>query len=84
VVVRVRSAAIGFDVTEDEEGATKGFAHDHQSRRQQFMGVVVVVSCKHDLFEVAAALGPASSLAGRLHGWKEQGNQNGDDGDHHQ
>ena len=37
-----------------------------------------------DLLEVVRALGPTGRLAGRLDGGQEQGDQDGDDGDHHQ
>ncbi len=36
---------------------------------------------QHDLLEIVGALGTAGSLSGRLHGWQQQRNQHGDDGD---
>jgi len=37
-----------------------------------------------ELLDVVDALRPAGGLAGRLHRREEQGDQDGDDGDHHQ
>src|SRR5439155_27385786 len=37
-----------------------------------------------DLLEVVGALRPAGGLAGRLDRWQQQGNEDRDDGDHHE
>ena len=55
-----------------------------QAQRERRNGLVIVVHRQADLLEVVDALGPAGRLAGRLHGRQEQGDQHGDDGDHHQ
>ena len=41
----------------------------------------VVVDGQADLLHVVDALGAAGRLAGRLHGWQEQRDQDGNDGD---
>jgi hypothetical protein len=43
---------------------------------------MVVVKRDSDLFEVVAALGATGGLTRRLDGRQEQGDQNGDDGNH--
>ena len=48
------------------------------------VGALVVVQSQADLLQVVGALGAAGGLAGRLHGGKQQRDQDGDDGDHHQ
>jgi hypothetical protein len=42
------------------------------------------VAGQADLFQVVGALGTTGRLARRLHGREQQGDQYGDDGDHHQ
>lgn len=46
--------------------------------------VVVVVQRNADLLEMALALRPSGGLARLLHGWKQQRNQDAEDGDHRQ
>ena len=48
------------------------------------MDVVVVVQGDAELLQVVDALGATGGLAGRLDGGQEQGDQDGDDRDHHQ
>ena len=43
----------------------------------------VIVARQTDLLEVVGALGAPRCLACRLHGGKQQGNENRDDGDDH-
>jgi hypothetical protein len=43
--------------------------------------VVVVLQPQSQLLQVVDALTPTGRLASGLHGWEQQGNQHGDDGD---
>ena len=53
--------------------------------RRQDVGLGdVVVHRQAELLEVVDALRPPRRLAGRLHGGQQQGDQDGDDRDHHQ
>ena len=52
--------------------------------RQYKVDVVVVLDCQAQLLEVVGTLDAPGRLAGRLDGGKQQGNQYGDDCDHHQ
>lgn len=51
------------------------------SRRQPRIGALVVVNGQSDLFEVVLALSPSSCLPGLLDRRKQQGDQDGNDGD---
>jgi hypothetical protein len=42
------------------------------------------MQCQRHLPQVVDALGPPTGLAGGLYGRKQQGDQNADDGDHHE
>jgi hypothetical protein len=42
------------------------------------------VQSNPDLLEIVFALRPSSRLTSLLHGWQQQGNQDGNDRDHHQ
>jgi len=46
--------------------------------------IVVIVQAETELFQVVFALRPAGRLPGLLHRRQQQGNQNRDDGNHHQ
>ena len=46
--------------------------------------VVVVMQGDAELLEVVGALDPAGGLAGLLHRRQQQGDEDADDGDHHQ
>jgi hypothetical protein len=44
----------------------------------------MVVDRQPDLLQVVGTLHPGSGLPNLLHGWQEQADQDGNDGDHHQ
>ena len=46
------------------------------------MGIVVVMDREAQLFEVVFALSPARSFSSLLNCWQQQGDQDGNDGDH--
>ena len=48
------------------------------------MNVVIIMQRQTDLLEIVDALRTTRRLSGRLHGWQQQRDQNGDDRDHHQ
>jgi len=56
----------------------------HVARWEGVVGVVIVVERDADLLQVIRAIDPPCRLAGGLHGGQEQGDQDRDDGDHHQ
>ena len=56
----------------------------HLAPGQRVVRAVIVVQREPDLLQVVDALRPPGGLAGRLHGGQEQGDQDGDDRDHHQ
>ena len=45
---------------------------------------MVCVARQPDLLQVIDTLGTTGGFTGRLYGWKQKGNQNGDDRDHDQ
>src|SRR5207245_1417932 len=49
--------------------------------RKDAVCIVIVVQGDSDLLQVVPALGPASRLASLLHGWQQQRNQYGNNGD---
>jgi hypothetical protein len=51
---------------------------------QQAVDVVIVLHPQAKLFQVVDALAPPGRLASRLYGGQQQGDQDGDDRDHHQ
>ena len=51
---------------------------------QMVVDVVINVDGQSELMQVIAALCPAPWLAGCLHSGEQQGNQNPNNGDHHQ
>ncbi len=51
--------------------------------RESTMGTMVVMQCQCQLFQVLVTLQTARRTAHRLHGGKEQSNQQSDNGDHH-
>ena len=48
------------------------------------MGIVIVVECEANLFEIIAALGPSSSFPSLLNGWQDQSNKYADDRNYYQ
>src|SRR5690606_22809087 len=52
--------------------------------REGGVDIEVVVQSQSDLLEVVLALGAARRLAGLLDGGQQQGDQDGDDGDHYE
>ena len=54
------------------------------ARREDQVDVVEVVQGDAELLQVVDALRAAGRLARRLHGRQQQGDQDGDDRDHHQ
>ncbi len=48
------------------------------------IGIVEVVGRQAELLEVVGTLGPVGGLAHLLHGRQQQGNQDADNGNHHQ
>src|SRR5262249_37801427 len=62
-------------------GPVRVRARRQVTRRQRLVDVVVVVTGEPDLFQVVLAPGTAGGLAHLLHGWQEQADEYGDDGD---
>ena len=54
------------------------------ARREQIIGIHVIVDRQADLLQVVGALGPPRRFACGLHRRQEQGDQDCDDRDHHQ
>ena len=52
--------------------------------RERADGCVVVVQSQTNLFEIVGALNAPGGLSGRLHGWEQEGDQDGNDCDDHQ
>ena len=48
------------------------------------MHIVVIVHCESQLLEIVLALRPPGRFAGLLNCGEQQGDENGDNGNHHQ
>ena len=58
--------------------------HDAQQHRESPVDLVVILRRQRDLLEIVAALRSPGRLPRRLDGRKQQGDQDGNDRDHHQ
>ncbi len=53
-------------------------------REMGAVGAQIIVQCQSHLLQIVAALHAPRRLPRQLHRRQQQGNQNADDGDHHQ
>ncbi len=56
----------------------------HFRRRKQCEGILVVVNCQRNLFQIVPALSPPGGLPRLLYGRQQQGSQDRDDRNHNQ
>jgi hypothetical protein len=79
VVVREKRTAAAA-----EDGPEFRTQDDQQGRREHFVHIVIVVRGQCHLLQIVAALGSPCRFTGGLNGRQQQGDQHGNNGDHHQ